>query len=168
MPAGAFDGNEAGVVLAEALQAASAGGGDVCPPLGAAHGAVRVGVDEDAAVDDGDEVGIRDKVEYCAGPGPVDAAEDHVAVEGAGQAVGFDDRQVVTVDDRPMSGGGSPQRAAEYIDLTAATASVAASGVQEPVEVDQLDDVEVHQREPGDAGPGDVPRRPDSRRCRCR
>jgi hypothetical protein len=66
------------------------------------------GADEDAAVDDRDEVGVGDEVEYRAWPGPVDTGEQHVAVEYLGKAGGFDDREVKAADLRSFGGGGVP------------------------------------------------------------
>lgn len=66
----AFHANVGRFVLAQAFHARSAGCGDGGTPFGAFQ-APAAGVDRDAAVHDGDEVGIGEEVEGGSGPGPV-------------------------------------------------------------------------------------------------
>lgn len=86
-------------------------------PVGAGEAHAVGGGDLDAAVDDGDQVRVGDQVERVAGPGPVDAAKEHVAVERVGEAGGLDDAELVRLDDRIGGGGAAAQRALERLDL---------------------------------------------------
>lgn len=120
-------------------------------PVGADQ-SVGFGGDADAAVDDGDEMGEGRVVEDRARPRPIDAAEDHVAVQREREALGLDDAELVGVDARLGGGRALEQAAAQGLDLGAAQAHVALGGVQEAVEVVLLDGVEVDQDEVPDAG----------------
>jgi len=80
--AGAIRGDGAEIELAIAGKAGAAGSHYMRPPCRTAHPiAVGEGVDADAAVDDRDEVGVRQPVEDRPRPPPVDAAEDQVVVQ---------------------------------------------------------------------------------------
>ena len=89
--AGAFDRDGGRVVLAQAFEAGPAGGCQVGAPFGAGHPVAALAADEDAAIDDRDQVGVGGHVQHGAGPGPVDAAEQHVAIERGGEAGRFGD-----------------------------------------------------------------------------
>lgn len=78
-----------------------------------------VAAHQDAAVDDGYQVGVGGEVEYRARPGPVDAAEQDVTVQRSGQSVGFHDRQVHRGDGGVFGGGGAAQASGKNLDLGA-------------------------------------------------
>ena len=135
------------VELAVAGHAGPAGPDDVGAPGGVAHGAVGAGVDGDAAVDDGDQVAVGERVEYGSGLGPVHAGEDEVVVEREAQSLGFAHRQVRHLDPGMLGGGRGAGHTSCDVGLGAAQPGVSGRGADEPVEVVVFDDVEVHDSE---------------------
>jgi hypothetical protein len=148
----ALRGNVGGVVLAEALQARPAGCADVGAPFRALQ-APAAGVNRDAAVHDWDEVGVGEEVEGGAGPGPVDAGGEQIAVCG-GEAVRFHDARLVLRDVHLRRGDGPVGCTRGNVRLGPAQSHVAVGGMEEPVEVEVLDGVEVELAQVLEAGAG--------------
>lgn len=149
----AFGADVGGIVLAQAFHAGAAGGGDVGAPFCAAQ-ASAAGIDRDTAVDDGNEVGVGEKVEDGARPGPVDAGENHITVGRGGEPVRLGHTQLVRRRPEVRGGGRAARGAGCEMGLGPVQAHITAGGVQEPVEVDLFDGVEVEQAQVLDAGAG--------------
>lgn len=81
--------------------------------------------EQDPAINDGYQVGVSGQVEQGTGPGTVDAAEQHVAIQGGGQAGGVGDRQLQSLDPGVRSGRGAPQGPGQHLDFGARQAGIA-------------------------------------------
>jgi hypothetical protein len=82
--------NDTRIVLAETLKTSATWRGDVCAPVGAAHGAIRFGSGDDPAIDHWDEMGIREEVEDGPRPWSINTAEQDVAFDRRLVPVRFD------------------------------------------------------------------------------
>jgi len=110
----------------------------VGPPVCALQAAVRH-LDSDATVDDRDEVAEGGEVQGRARPRPIDAGEDYVAIEHGEPSLLLNDAALDRLDLRMVGRGGMPEAARERLDLRAGELNVARCGVEQPVEVMQLD-----------------------------
>jgi hypothetical protein len=140
------------VVLAEALETPTSWRRDVCLPVRSPHQTSSGYLDENPAVDDRDEVRVRDEVKDMARPRSVDTREQNVAVKRGEKAIRFHDGDVEGLDLGLARGRAQFQLFGRDVDLR--SADVPACCVHEPVEVVALNSIEVDEPQVLDSGPG--------------
>jgi hypothetical protein len=100
-------------------------------------------IDRYATVDDRDEVGVRGDVEGVSGPWPVDAREQHIAVERLRPPLRFNDGQGQRPDPDRRGDGVRSDRIAQQLGLAGAAGRVVGGGMEQPVQVVRLHAVDV-------------------------
>src|SRR6266508_6749436 len=108
---------------------------------------------EDAAVDDWDEMAIAEHVEHEAGPRPVDAGDDGVAVECSGKPLVAEHAVGHWPCDESRRRRGRHGAAGGDVNLEGAGDGVGHDGAKGAVEVAELDAVVVDEYELFDPGP---------------
>ena len=151
--AGALKGDIAAQERTETVEAGAASGHRVDTPIHVKRAAVLVGSRQNPAIDDGDEVTVCDEVEDGARPGPVNARDENIAVQGGGQTLrgqdarryrfGVKDARGVTDLGGPLGDG----------DLGQVLVDVLRPRVEGSVEVARLDDVVIDVGDVLDAEP---------------
>jgi hypothetical protein len=111
-----FGGDSRRIILAETLEASPARGCDVGSPFRSSHSSVS-GVDTDSAINDWDEMGVGDEVQYSAGPWPIDATEEDVAVQGFLESFLFHDAVFDCSYIRVLVGGSAANSSNEGMGL---------------------------------------------------